>query len=470
MSLRIRRGTDAQRQTLTFDQGEVVYTTDTKKVYVGDGITQGGVNILANSAGVGVTFNGTTQAFDFSTNNLGLTTSVISEGANKYYTTQRAQDAAASLFTSVGSPTSTGSVTGTITPSTIVLAVAPTNMVQGERIVISGTGGNGLSATTYYVVSVNSANVVLASTLANAMASTPVPISSLSTGSITGTTYAAGATDTGITFTYDSINHVMNVTASGVTSIVNDISPSLGGNLAIGNYNITSSGTGAISIAGNITSSTGNITATAGNITAGGSISAATITATTGLGANLSLNGYNLTGTGAVSLNVTSTFQTHSLYDGVAPKGYYSSIISRGTFGSPTAVNSGDELGGLLVKGYSNSSTSAIAGLISVIVDPTAVIAGGNYIKSIVAIAAATDTSQDVANAFTLNSAGVATSNAFVASKYTQLAVYANDTARTTAIPTPATGMMVFMTSGTSPAVSNKAVVYNGSAWAVMPG
>jgi hypothetical protein len=133
-------------------------------------------------------------------------------------------------------------------------------------------------------------------------------------------------------------------------------------------------------------------------------------------------------------------------------------------------VNSGDELGGLLVKGYSNSSTSALAGLISVIVDPTAVIAGGNYIKSIVAIAAATDTSQDIANAFTLNSAGVATSNAFVASKYTQLAVYANDTARTTAIPTPANGMMVFMTSGTSPAVSNKAVVYNGSAWAVMPG
>jgi hypothetical protein len=46
-----------------------------------------------------------------------------------------------------------------------------------------------------------------------------------------------------------------------------------------------------------------------------------------------------------------------------------------------------------------------------------------------------------------------------------QLPVYADDAARSTAIPTPAKGMMVFMTSGTAPTVSNKPVIYNGSAW-----
>ena len=42
MSLRIRRGTDVQRSTVILLEGELVHTTDTKKLYVGDGSTQGG--------------------------------------------------------------------------------------------------------------------------------------------------------------------------------------------------------------------------------------------------------------------------------------------------------------------------------------------------------------------------------------------------------------------------------------------
>lgn len=45
MALQLRRGTDAQRATTIFDQGELVYTTDTKKVYVGDGSTTGGITV-----------------------------------------------------------------------------------------------------------------------------------------------------------------------------------------------------------------------------------------------------------------------------------------------------------------------------------------------------------------------------------------------------------------------------------------
>jgi len=43
MALRIRRGTDAERQTIIFAEGELVYTTDTKDLYVGDGTTFGGI-------------------------------------------------------------------------------------------------------------------------------------------------------------------------------------------------------------------------------------------------------------------------------------------------------------------------------------------------------------------------------------------------------------------------------------------
>jgi hypothetical protein len=43
MALRIRRGTDAERQTVVFAEGELVYTTDTKELYIGDGATFGGI-------------------------------------------------------------------------------------------------------------------------------------------------------------------------------------------------------------------------------------------------------------------------------------------------------------------------------------------------------------------------------------------------------------------------------------------
>ena len=64
MSLRIRRGTDAQRQGTQFDLGEPVFTTDTGKLYIGDGVTQGANNILATSAGIGMSWNATTQKLD----------------------------------------------------------------------------------------------------------------------------------------------------------------------------------------------------------------------------------------------------------------------------------------------------------------------------------------------------------------------------------------------------------------------
>ena len=42
MAIKLRRGLDIERQTILFDQGEIVYCTDTKKVWIGDGLTLGG--------------------------------------------------------------------------------------------------------------------------------------------------------------------------------------------------------------------------------------------------------------------------------------------------------------------------------------------------------------------------------------------------------------------------------------------
>ena len=43
MALQLRRGTNAERAAITFAEGELVYTTDTKGLYIGDGNTSGGV-------------------------------------------------------------------------------------------------------------------------------------------------------------------------------------------------------------------------------------------------------------------------------------------------------------------------------------------------------------------------------------------------------------------------------------------
>lgn len=191
MSLRIRRGTNAQRTGITFDLGEIVYTTDTQKLYIGDGVTAGGKNLLETSAGNGFTFNQATQQIDFSIGNLNLNTSQVAESANLYFTTERAQD-------SVGAA-----------------------LVAGNSF------------------------------------------------------------NTGITFTYDDANNrITAVSTGGLISINADTNPSLGGNLNTGNFNISGNG----SFSGT-------------NVTASG-----TISATTGLGANLSLNAKTINGTGTIAV------------------------------------------------------------------------------------------------------------------------------------------------------------------------
>ena len=51
MTLQLRRGNDAERQTVTFAEGELVYTTDTKTLYVGDGTTEGGIRVTGDMDG-----------------------------------------------------------------------------------------------------------------------------------------------------------------------------------------------------------------------------------------------------------------------------------------------------------------------------------------------------------------------------------------------------------------------------------
>ena len=121
MSLRIRRGTNAQRQTVLFDQGELVYTTDTQKLYVGDGVTTGGNNIGANLAGTGLIWNTLTQTLQIA-------------GSNTIVIEDTAPSLGGNLNLNGHNITGTGNIgnTGTITLGG--------SLIIGNNSIIDGTG------------------------------------------------------------------------------------------------------------------------------------------------------------------------------------------------------------------------------------------------------------------------------------------------------------------------------------------
>jgi hypothetical protein len=63
MPLRLRRGTDSTRTSITPVQGEPIYTTDTKKLYIGDGITAGGIEIGETAATASYVLNAVSASY-----------------------------------------------------------------------------------------------------------------------------------------------------------------------------------------------------------------------------------------------------------------------------------------------------------------------------------------------------------------------------------------------------------------------
>jgi hypothetical protein len=89
MGLQLRRGTSSTLTSITPAQGELVYTTDTKRVFVGDGSTAGG-----NPVSPVTTVAGRTGAVSLSTDD-------IAEGINlgkQYFTATRASDAVGAML------------------------------------------------------------------------------------------------------------------------------------------------------------------------------------------------------------------------------------------------------------------------------------------------------------------------------------------------------------------------------------
>jgi len=91
MALQLRRGLDgAARTAFTPGVGEIIYTTDTKKVYIGDGTTAGG-----NPVSLVSSVNTQTGAVVLTADNIA---EASGSPTNLYFTTERAQDSVAAAF------------------------------------------------------------------------------------------------------------------------------------------------------------------------------------------------------------------------------------------------------------------------------------------------------------------------------------------------------------------------------------
>lgn len=120
MALKLRRGTSSTRTSFTPAEGELIYTTDTKLLYVGDGTTAGGTLVTGSGGGggdiTGITDNTTGPVMTLNDTSIDLDT-VLNLGGDLDITNyQITGDGDISI---AGDLTVSGAGTGVITATTV---------------------------------------------------------------------------------------------------------------------------------------------------------------------------------------------------------------------------------------------------------------------------------------------------------------------------------------------------------------
>jgi Major tropism determinant N-terminal domain len=356
MSLQIRRGTGAQLANITPVVGEMIYTTDTKQVFVGDGSTAGGIPIAVGGGGT-VTANlvgnvtGSLNGVLVSVSGNVITGNILAGGY--------------------------ASVAGNITGSYLIgngsqltgITSAGTRISNGNTEVnIGASAGNAnisVNGTSNVVVVANTGAYVtgLISASGNVIGSTVKGTTASVSGNITGGNLLFGS---GIVSGTGNISAgIISVTTASASGNI------IGGNIRTG---------GLISAAGNIYSNaTVRVT---DDIAVGGNISTTNLTGTlisvignvTGnyiLGNGSQLSGI-VTGTPTTITNGTSNVSIPSIDGNVL-------VSVNGTYNIATFTSTGEFIQGILsASGNIIGGNLNAAGLVS----GTTISASGNVIAS----------------------------------------------------------------------------------------
>lgn len=443
MALQLRRGINSQRATTPLAPGELVYVTDNlsaqvSPLYIGDGSTTGGVPVVRV-----VSVNAKSGAVVLNTND-------VTEGTtNKYYLAERAQDDVAAAL-----------VAGVHTGITFTYNTTPQD------------SGNRIDA------------VVTASGTINSGAISTLPFYS-ATGTVLSSTTALRFNTLSNTLTVNLGTLVVTSSTSGRAQMVlatnantldgNSISYSRSrGTELLPTTLINADTLGTISFSGyegDQYIQSAKIVAAVNNTVANNVIPSSINIFTTGtdgvlrnnlrvLDTGMTVIGpFNSTEPGTGQLLITSTVNPQTGFFGNSVLGinsFFSGVDGqnfsiqrgRGTFVAPATVQNGDDIFDFSFSGY-DGTTSVGSVLMTASVDgtvSTGIVPGALNIS--VRNSSGTLTSVIKINNNTGSSNGLlavtGTVNASVAIK---TGVFADNTARNTAIPSPSVGMIIFNTS-----------------------
>ena len=411
MPLQIRRGTDAERLAMTqpLAQGELLFVTTpgAERLYVGNGSTLGGIQITG-------------------------------------YTNEDAQDASATLFSN---GVHTG-ITFTYNDTTASLSASVDLSDYNGVINASALQGSIFADDSSLMIDTIDEKIYASNGFFGDLTGNVV-------GNLTGN--VTGNVDgdvTGSIFADDSSLLVNAIDKSFVGNLDGDIT----GSVFSDSSTLLVDGVEGRIVAPVFANVTGNVLAT----------DTSTIIDNTSKTANL--QGIALSGASVITGNPlfiteagSSFISSHDGSVSTTPTLNVAAFISSATFGpsiliqksrgsivSQTIVQNGDFVGGITFSAYDGTQFQP-SSILSVVVDGV-VTSGSNP-------PARMDLTVNATNTIRFKP----TSTEFQLPP--KLPVVADDTARTALVPTPTTGMMIFMTSGTTPAATNKVQVYDSSAW-----
>jgi hypothetical protein len=367
MPLQIRRGNNAERQQITPAVGELIYITDTKVIYIGDGTTQGGVPVLNYSAGTikdlsaevftqGI-HNGIAFTYDATTNRISAT---VDPDLSNYEGTISASAFKGSFF----ADDSTRLLNG-IDGSINLNGTVKTN-------VIPGTDGNldlGSPSFRFNELYLSGPSLYIGAAQVDAVGS----IINLPTGSTVGGVPIGSGTGGGGDGVVEGSNYRINIYGADSTIMVDSDNGYLKGDLEG-------------SIKGNVFSpDNSSLVLNSETATLNGSVENASLSITTG-GAIIGKRTFGGIdspvdiGTSALP-STLQIFSNQRLIQGFGTTdgtrtGDIEVSISRGTISVPTTVQAGDTLGGLRYEAH-DGGDYRFASQLNFLIDPRSVPSNG---------------------------------------------------------------------------------------------
>jgi hypothetical protein len=496
MALQIRRGTNEERLNPAFTPliGELIYDTTLKQVFVGDGTTSGGISIGGGEGG-----GGPTLAYSISADTAGSGVNLTLTDSNLLTDAVTFAPGAGITVTKTGASTISIAATGTSGAtsldglSDVVISGVP---ITDQILKYDGTNWVNAAAPT-------GGTTVLDGLTDVDLTTTPLALNQVLTYDGTNWVNAIPAIDSlagttidnpvdGEILTYVTGAGWVNSVFTGLLSISEDTTPTLGGNLDLNNFDIT--GFGNIDIAGTVSAQS----VVTSNLEAVADINFNYLESAVFNGKNILLSNANAD----PSIGVASSIIFQS---------------SRGTVEEPQIVELGDKLSTYSAAGWTGSQYRTLGG---VSIGVSAGTTGSEDLPGLLSLFVRDDdggtnafAQLDGAGVFTtpaLQSYGLSTSQKtavinkyggvgvgedmvkgmivydtdlnklttfhpiqgwgdiltstapVTSSSYFKVGVFADNTARDTAVGTPAAGMIVFNTT------SGKFEGYTGSAWVAL--